>query len=66
MISISNGYPVAWDRRTNEFDIIYQDKDGLSDFMPSSYVRETDSTWLISNNSLPLLRWNKTAIPIRK
>ena len=59
MISISNGYPVAWDRRTNEFDIIYQDKDGLSDFMPSSYVKETDSTWIISNNSLPLLRWNK-------
>ena len=59
VICMSGGYPVEWDRASGKFKIIYNDKEGLGEYAPSSYVKETDSTWIIGNNSLPLLRWNK-------
>lgn len=59
LICMSRGYPVEWDTKKNIFKIIYDDGHRLSNFMPTSLSRETDSTWIVSNNALPLLRWNK-------
>ncbi|HMS98963.1 MAG TPA: histidine kinase [Saprospiraceae bacterium] len=59
IICMSRGYPVEWNTKTNQFHIVYGDAFRLASYMPTSFAQETDSTWIISNNALPLLRWNK-------
>ncbi|MBK8700743.1 MAG: histidine kinase [Saprospiraceae bacterium] len=57
IVCMSYGYPVELDLKTGKARIVYKVRENLGRFKPAVITQETDSTFLMGNNQLPILRW---------